>query len=100
MNNALVDNLKKLLIKSKIQDEHITLINETVLNELYDIPTLNKSLENYIAILVEKYDINYFEIYKLNQQIWAEIINYKFNTRKLMVSFKCKKEKKLLIQDL
>ena len=93
MINVLTQKISKLLEKHKITTNDINTINSNILKQLNSSLDLHALIENHIAHLIEKYGIDFIDIYRLNDQIWNEVIHFKFNNRKLVISLNCKSKK-------
>lgn len=89
MTNALIKKISSLLEKHHIGSNDINAINASILKQLNDTQNLHILIENHIAHIVKKYGINYLDIYELNNQIWTEVMHFKF----LVISLKCKRKR-------
>ena len=93
MLKILIKNLTKSMKQFNIDIEDINTFNAKIVNELNEVQNLNRSIENYIIVIAEKYGINHSDIYRLNGQIWDVIYNFRFNHPKFMISLRSNSNK-------
>ena len=93
MINVLTRKISRLLEKHQIATNDINTINSNILKQLNNSQNLHALIENHIAHLIKKYGIDCMDIYRLNDQIWHEVIHFKFNNRKLVIALNCKSKK-------
>jgi hypothetical protein len=79
MTKILNQNIKSILKEYNINNKDLKVINEKAFEELANKNSINKSFEIFIARILQKYGLQYMQIYSLITQIWLVIIDYKFD---------------------